>query len=116
MSVKVKVEGYNNIEYLGRNASSRAKRGLLKAITDVYEKSQTLVPVRTGALQRSGKITELKDGYTITYSKKNKGYDYAPIQHENLEFKHRIGQAKYLEKAFDIKKIKKTVVTEVLKK
>lgn len=60
--------------------------------------SKPLVPVDTGKLKASGEVVKRDTGYAVQYSSTNKqGYDYAYIQHENLEYHHEVGQAKYLE-------------------
>lgn len=72
----------------------------------VFDESQRLVPVDTGALQASGRVT--RDGLeaVISYGAEDgagrRGQDtaaYAVVQHERLDFEHPHGQAKYLETA-----------------
>lgn len=103
----------------------------------IHKEACPLTPVDTGRLRESGKveingekITEgtkegdikiLKSGkdfenikndieIKIIYDAESpEGYKYSGIQHENLEFNHTEGQAKYLEVPFlnNIDKIKK---------
>lgn len=70
----------------------------------VLEESQRLVPVDTGALKASGRVT--RDGLeaVISYGAEDgagrNGQDtaaYAVPQHERLDFEHPHGQAKFLE-------------------
>lgn len=80
-----------------------SSEGLVEAAKYLLELSQPLVPVDTGRLKESGKVVE-EDSSTVyvTYEAFNpeNGYEYAPIQHEALDFHHNIGQAKYLEEPF----------------
>lgn len=71
-------------------------RGLKKAGNHIKKESQKLVPVDTGALKKSVRV-EIHDlGHTaeveVSYNT-----PYALVQHENLEYNHQVGQAKYLE-------------------
>lgn len=76
-----------------------AMAGCKKAANYLLKESQPLVPVDTGRLKNSGKVVEISNGYSVVYSTENPttGYNYAMIQHENLEYNHEVGQAKYLE-------------------
>lgn len=115
----IKVTGLKNLEAKINQLPQRTMKGIEKAMGIIYQSSQPLVPVDTGRLKRSGKITQIKDGYQLKYKALNpkSGYDYAPIQHENLKFKHRVGQAKYLEQAVvkNMSKIKEVISKEVIK-
>lgn len=119
MAKGVQVKGLQSLEVKLNQLPQRTMTGVKKAIDMIYSTSQPLVPVDTGRLKRSGKITKLKDGYRLHYRAENPktGYNYAPIQHENMHFKHKVGQAKYLEKPVEMNmdKIKKIIATEVLK-
>lgn len=80
-----------------------SSEGLVEAGKYLLDLSQPLVPVDTGRLKDSGKvIQENKNTIYVTYEAFNpeNGYEYAPIQHEVLDFHHDIGQAKYLEEPF----------------
>jgi hypothetical protein len=70
----------------------------------VYEESQRLVPVDTGALRDSGRVSQDGLEAAISYGAEDgagrNGQDtakYAVPQHERLDFEHPNGQAKYLE-------------------
>ena len=74
----------------------------------IFDESQRLVPVDTGALKASGKVS--RDGLTaaISYGEEDAagrgGRDtavYAPIVHERMDVHHPHGQAKYLEAAMN---------------
>lgn len=115
----IKVEGLKNLENTFNNIHGKTMKGIEKAMGVIYNDSQGKVPVDTGRLKASGKIRPIKNGYELKYHSENpkNGYNYAPIQHENLSFKHRVGQAKYLEDAVkeNMDTIKKLIVEEVLK-
>lgn len=102
-----------NVEKLLRNIENKTEKGILEASKIILQEAKKIVPKDTGALEDSGKITKIKDGYRISFQAfSEKGYDYAPIQHENLEFKHSPGRtAKYLELPIkrNIKKIEKII-------
>jgi len=72
----------------------------------IFDDSQKLVPVDTGKLKKSGKVSYNKNGAsTVEY--KN---DYAVFVHEDLNANHKKGtQAKFLEIPFikHTKKLKK---------
>ena len=123
MSKKWKFTGIRNLEKQFekklKNIDKASTDGLLKAANHLLDLSQPLVPVDTGQLKSSGKVVqENKNTVYVTYEAYNpeNGYEYAPIVHENLSFKHPIhyhgkgkghggiydcgGQAKYLEEPF----------------
>lgn len=90
------------IQEFANTTKQKAMRGCRKAAEYLLEESQPLVPVDTGRLRASGKVVEIPKGYSVVYSTENPetGYNYAMIQHENLEYHHEVGQAKYLEEPF----------------
>lgn len=99
-------EGINKLE---KEFSKKIKdikhgssEGLVEAGKYLLELSQPLVPVDTGRLKESGRVVEDDDAVYVTYEAFNpeNGYEYAPIQHESLDFHHNVGQAKYLEEPF----------------
>lgn len=64
----------------------------------LLEKSRPLVPVDTGALKASGKVTQEGDRAAVSYEGiAPDGYDYGIRQHEDLALHHDQGQAKFLE-------------------
>lgn len=72
----------------------------------VLEESQHLVPVDTGALKDSGRVSQDGLEAAISYGAEDgagrNGQDtakYAIPQHERLDFQHPNGQPKYLETA-----------------
>lgn len=66
----------------------------------LLDKSQPLVPVRSGVLIASGQVVTDGEGAAVVYTATNPrdGYDYAIKQHEDTSLNHpNGGQAKYLE-------------------
>lgn len=75
------------------------KLKMLKAMAEeIKGKSQTLCPVDTGVLKGSAYVQEIDRGWEIGYG--GAAAAYALEQHENLDYFHNVGQAKYLEMAF----------------
>jgi hypothetical protein len=81
------------------------------AAQKVYDRSQVLVPVETGALKASGKVVEFGApvgrgmetvGVMVQYGGGPETSQYAVIVHEDLEAHHEPPtQAKYLQTAVD---------------
>lgn len=99
---RVKIKFDINPKAIREFANSKrrgAMAGCKKAAEYLLNESQPLVPVDTGRLKESGEVVEIPKGYSVVYSTENPetGYNYAMIQHENLEYHHEVGQAKYLE-------------------
>lgn len=62
--------------------------------------SKRRVPVDTGVLRASGFVAEPErkgKSISVTLSYGGAAEVYAIVQHENLEYFHRVGQAKFLE-------------------
>ena len=115
----VTVKGLSELEKQIADIPNKTLKGIEKAMGIIYDASQPLVPVDTGALKRSGVIQDVKGGFKIKYHSENPktGYNYAVIQHENTSFKHRVGQAKYLEDAIknNLDEIEDAIVKEIMK-
>ena len=60
--------------------------------------SQTMCPVDSGTLKGSAYVQEIDKGWEIGYG--GAAEEYALEQHENLQYYHPVGQAKFLEMAF----------------
>lgn len=62
--------------------------------------SQTMCPVDTGTLKNSAVVEQVDEKtYRVGYG--GAAAAYALKQHENLQYHHTVGQAKFLEIAFD---------------
>jgi hypothetical protein len=99
-----------NLRALGKKMDEALRRTQEDVIRTIFDESQALVPVATGALKASGKINHdveddpmnfggLNPEVEITYG--NSSVDYAIYVHENLDARHEAPtQAKFLEEPF----------------
>ena len=85
-----------------RQIDKLLQRTFDEVMEKVYNESQVLVPVKTGALKRSGKVVKRPIGASgmpessVTYG--NGSVDYAIVVHEDLQVTHADPtRAKYLE-------------------
>ncbi len=118
MKVSVELDGVERLEKIIRRAAGdpESKRALGQAMqgfaTGILNESKKLVPLDTGALRNSGRVSAEKiDGNVIEVeiSYGGAGAQYAQIVHEDMTMDHspskltsvtkrpRRGQAKYLE-------------------
>lgn len=87
-------------------------KGAQEAAHELKNLSSKEVPLEAGLLKASGKVTKIQDGkYVVGYGFDNDGTDthtmssaYARRQHEELEWFHEEGKAKYLEDPFESNK------------
>ena len=77
--------------------SKRSIDGLMEAGLQVQAQSQRLVPVDTANLKGSAYTRKQGQGVEVGYTAA-----YAPFVHEDLEARHTVGQAKYLEESLEI--------------
>jgi hypothetical protein len=104
VDVKVDDRGFEAIRRrVEQNIVQVVQDALNEVAQQVLDRSQDLVPVKTGALRDSGYITSGEQGgypsVTITYGGGDVPYAYKV--HEDLEMRHpNGGQAKFLEQAF----------------
>lgn len=71
-----------------------ARDGLQDAAKQVLKRARELAPKDTGAMRKTGKVS-VDDVYVnVRFSG-----PYAWLQHERLDWQHKVGQAKYLEQA-----------------
>lgn len=71
----------------------------------LYAEAIAEVPYETGKLEKSIYVRVSRDkrrpGFVVGASAKDRGYDYAGIQHENTSFKHPVkGKAHYISDPF----------------
>jgi len=102
-------EFFRNVRERGERAIAAARRGLDEAGEQLLGDAQQLAPLgggshsphdpAPGTLQGSGTAepAELVDGQLVKVIGFNT--EYAAVQHEDLDFGHDQGQAKYLETA-----------------
>jgi hypothetical protein len=89
-----------NLAPLVEAAAAEASREVAEKI---LADSQGLVPVETGALKDSGKVTQEGTKATVSYDvvSEEDGYPYGIRQHEDMSLHHpNGGQAKFLEQPF----------------
>ena len=93
---------------------------LLEEAPRIEETAKIRTPEKTGKLKESVKVRVSRDkrrpGRYAQASARNRGYDYALIQHENLSYNHpNGGQAKFLESAFveGVERIERRIEQEV---
>lgn len=80
-------------ERVKRLADEGCEGGVESASDHVFQASQQLVPLESGRLMRSGKVTQTGKSAVISYDTV-----YACRQHEELTWRHSPGRsAKYLE-------------------
>lgn len=88
-------EAHRQIKLIKMSTPKAVGNALMAAGNYLFERSQPLVPVRTGALKKSGKVNltkhQGKQAVSVTYNT-----HYALRVHEDLEMFHTNGQAKYL--------------------
>lgn len=92
-----------HIENCARNMPKETSKAIRTVGTEkVYEPSQGLVPVKTGALKASGRVrvsTAESRGVSLKISYGGNGILYAVKIHEDLRLNHpRGGTVKYLER------------------
>lgn len=84
-----------------------AQKGLMKGTTEIYNYAQRITPFDDGELvlgARTSSEGEGTDTFTtaVSYGNNNVSAEYAVIQHENLQYRHRAPeQNQFLRKAFD---------------
>lgn len=79
---------------------------LQQEATQIYREAFQETPKKSGKLEKSVYVKVAKDkrrpGFNIGASARNRNYNYAGIQHENMLYRHPIkGKAKYLEDPFE---------------
>lgn len=100
---EIKLEGTRELralfDQLGQQADPVVASALRIEAEKVMAKSVRQVPVDTGVLRASQTIGEVQgsgDDMTIEMGYGGAASDYAAVQHERTDFRHRVGKAKYL--------------------
>ena len=73
--------------------------GLEKLANEIQSLSQSRCPVDTGTLRGSARTQREDTKVMVGYGGAASGYSVD--QHENMSYHHEVGQAKFLESAFD---------------
>ena len=76
-----------------------ALNGLEGLANEIMSLSQSRCPVDTGMLRGSAQVTRKEKTVLVSYG--GAAASYAVQQHENLQYHHDVGQAKFLESSFD---------------
>jgi hypothetical protein len=88
----------------GEKSTTAMEVGLFTVANEIFNKSQKLVPVDTGALRGSGSLKRLKQrfvGSTMLISYGGPAAPYALKVHEDVNMRHAPPtQAKYLEEPY----------------
>ena len=85
-------------EKMGRNFNWEVGRALyIEGEQIMAESKLNWVPVRRGVLRASGHVLPPQAGPIIVMGYGGPAVDYAVVQHERLDYIHRVGRAKYLE-------------------
>lgn len=79
-----------------RAVTRATRKSTIDLMEEVKKRAVEYCPLDKGDLRASARV-EYYSSSTVCYFDE----PYALIQHENLNFKHKIGQAKYLERAFN---------------
>lgn len=98
-SFKVEVKR-NDIMKAGEIIMSAVASGVYQCGEEVMRQSQRLVPVLNGILKSSGMVTPPNvsaNGVVVDVGYGGAAGKYAVRQHEDLTFRHTVGQAKFLE-------------------
>lgn len=81
---------------LGTDGPAAAGRALYHEGERIMTEAKRLTPVKTGALRNSGHVVaESETRVVLAFG--GAAASYAVIVHENLQARHPLGQAKYLE-------------------
>ena len=89
------LEWHNNV---ADNVIEEAIKKLRVKAEEIKGLSQTMCPVDSGVLKGSAYVQAIDNGWEIGYG--GAADAYALEQHENLNYYHDVGQAKFLEMAF----------------
>ena len=118
MPLQIKVEGTKELRELLSELSKQypeiARAALYRQaeIRIMTPSKRDFVPVKDGHLRNSGHVVAEKDQIKVTLGfggpagignagqTNSQDVGYAIVQHENLDFAHGVGEAKYLEKPF----------------
>lgn len=99
MAIEIRITGIEAVNarlaVLAEQHRDAAVAALREEAETIMTTSKRLVPVDTGVLRESGFVDAVDEGVRLAYGGAASGY--AIYVHENLEARHPVGQAKYLE-------------------
>ena len=106
MKIRTKIDtsGIKHLHQRSKELNPSVEASVRRSMQKVFDESQLLVPINTGALKESGRIIDQTNAngdpeVAIVYG--NDMVDYALSVHEDLTMFHAVGQAKYLEVPFE---------------
>lgn len=98
----LRVQGINEVGANLRALTTRLPARAAQALNAVSEETMTdakeRTPVEFGTLRRSGMVADHATARALQ-ARLTFGTDYAVFVHENLNARHRVGEAKFLERA-----------------
>lgn len=101
--VKGLAEITRNLGLFGAGAKRAMAKALYVEAERIMAESAPLVPVDFGVLKASGHVQPPEmsgERVSVTMGYGGPAEAYALVQHEDLTFRHTVGQAKYLEQPF----------------
>jgi hypothetical protein len=116
--IKIKLKGLKEAREALKAAKERVGQATARALyvagNEVMTEAKQRAPVDFGTLRSSGYVT-LPDPKSprVEVGFGGAAEQYALVQHERTEFKHDVGEAKYLENAIDATDIKGIVEEEL---
>ena len=84
---------------IAEGKAEKALNGLEKLATEIMSLSQSRCPVDTGTLRGSAQIRREEKSVSVGYG--GAASSYSIKVHEDMSAHHPVGQAKFLETAFD---------------
>lgn len=92
-------QAQRNLRAIAKKFPKKAKGALVKRSEIIMTDSkENYCPVEHGDLKNSGHVIVDPDKIKTTLAYGGAAEDYAVPQHENLTYKHKVGENKYLEK------------------
>ena len=91
------------LQALGREGVQKVAAAMYQEAEAIMTAAKDQTPVETGVLRDSGHVDlpVIEPGsVTVTMGFGGAAEDYALVQHERMDFKHKVGNAKYLERPF----------------
>lgn len=83
-----------------------------KTMSEMLPEAKSQCPVKYGPLRDSGNV--IRDGNSVLIGfGKGPSQKYAVVQHERMDYHHKVGKAKYLQDPFN--QMSKKIIDESLK-
>lgn len=110
----ITVEGLDklkgNLDKVGNNLYTDMLNAIDRTAEYIKTDAVKITPIDTGKLRQSAYVTQQGDDTYIYYTQ-----DYSVKVHEGMHYRHKVGQAKFLEHAFNQWKprINATIIKEL---